>query len=126
MSWWRRIDPYNPKPVYLQIKDAVYISIAKGELTPGEKIPPIRELARLIGVNPGTVARAYKELAEEKIISTRAGGGSYISPHISDKIPEIRKELLMKHIQHLMDLASELGVTENELIDLIKGVLKNA
>ena len=124
MSWWKRVDPYNPKPVYSQIKEAIYIAIARGELAPGDKLPPIRDLAKEIGVNPGTVARAYRELAEEGIISTRAGGGSHINPHISKQIDDLKKRLLNRHIRQLIELSREVGITESELIGFIKGVLK--
>ena len=49
-------------PLYLQIAESVRRRIAAGELAPGDRLPPVREMARQWGCTPGTVVRAYAEL----------------------------------------------------------------
>jgi putative molybdopterin biosynthesis protein len=64
---------------YLQICDLVRARVARGELQPGERLAPVRELAAELGVNANTVARAYAELAREGVVVTHAGGGTHVA-----------------------------------------------
>jgi 2-aminoadipate transaminase len=61
-----------------QIVDAIEAAIAAGELVPGEKLPPTRELAELAGVNHLTAARAYRRLAELGLVAGRVGSGTFV------------------------------------------------
>ena len=67
-------------PIYIQIIDQVKHLIASGVLVPDDQLPTVRELADDLGVNFTTVARAYRLLDEEGLISTQHGRGTYILP----------------------------------------------
>ncbi|MDD5126530.1 MAG: substrate-binding domain-containing protein [Dehalococcoidales bacterium] len=71
--------------IYGQIADHLRRQVALGKLQAGDRLPAIRELAREYSLNPGTVARAYYELEREGIISTRRGGGSFVSAGASTR-----------------------------------------
>ena len=53
-------------------------AIAGGELGPGAKLPPTRSLAELAGVNHLTAARAYRQLAERGLVSSKVGSGTFV------------------------------------------------
>ncbi len=72
------VDPRSGVPIYLQLIEQVTRAIALGTLTPGEKLPTVKALALELIVNPNTVARAYRDLERDGIISTSAGRGSFI------------------------------------------------
>ncbi len=74
----------NESP-YRQIVDYFRTQIALGKLKPEERLPAIRDLARMLTLDPGTVARAYRELEQEGTIVTRLGKGSFISPQTKGK-----------------------------------------
>jgi DNA-binding transcriptional MocR family regulator len=61
-----------------QIVAAIEGAIADGEVMPGDKLPPTRELAELAGVNHLTAARAYRRLAEGGAVVSRVGSGTYV------------------------------------------------
>jgi DNA-binding transcriptional regulator YhcF (GntR family) len=61
-----------------QIVDVIEAAIGAGELAPGEKLPPTRELAELAGVNHLTAARAYRRLAELGLVTGRVGKGTFV------------------------------------------------
>jgi DNA-binding transcriptional MocR family regulator len=61
-----------------QIVDAIEAAITAGELAPGQKLPPTRELAELAGVNHLTAARAYRRLAERGLVAGRVGQGTFV------------------------------------------------
>ena len=53
------------KPIYIQIADNICEKILSGEMTPGSRIPSVREWGAKIGVNPNTVARSYEILTNK-------------------------------------------------------------
>jgi DNA-binding transcriptional MocR family regulator len=81
MSYKNRLSQLNrrhPRSLTGQIVDAFAEAIADGELAPGEKLPPTRELAELAGVNHLTAARAYRRLAELGLVNARVGKGTFV------------------------------------------------
>ncbi|MEV6263017.1 aminotransferase class I/II-fold pyridoxal phosphate-dependent enzyme [Streptomyces sp. NPDC051784] len=63
-----------------EIAASVERGVASGELDPGQVLPPMRELAALLGVNPNTVAAAYRTLRERGVIETAGRRGSRVRP----------------------------------------------
>jgi len=61
-----------------QIRDQLRTMIQSGQLEPGQRLPPVRELAQDLGVHFNTVARAYRLLAQEGWIALRHGRGAYV------------------------------------------------
>ncbi|MFG3549071.1 aminotransferase class I/II-fold pyridoxal phosphate-dependent enzyme [Streptomyces sp. NPDC047725] len=55
-------------------------AVGAGELEPGQALPPMRELAERLGVNPNTVAAAYRTLRERGVIETAGRRGSRVRP----------------------------------------------
>lgn len=58
------VDPYGGIPPYVQLKNQIKLARAKQELAPGDELPSIRALALQVGVGPGVVRRAYRELSQ--------------------------------------------------------------
>lgn len=63
-----------------EIAASVERAVGAGELGPGQLLPPIRELAERLGVNPNTVAAAYRTLRERGVIETAGRRGSRVRP----------------------------------------------
>ncbi len=82
-----KLDFRQHEPIYAQIVAHVKQSVATGSLRPGDQLPTVRQLAADLRVNFNTVARAYRMLDEEGIISTQQGRGTYIleQPHPVDQ-----------------------------------------
>lgn len=75
------IDPASPIPPFEQLRSGVLAAVSSGELAPGHRLPTVRKLAEDLGVAPGTVARAYRELEASGIIETRGRNGTFVSFH---------------------------------------------
>lgn len=73
------IDPSSPTPPFEQLRAAFVDAMASGELAPGHRLPTVRKLAEDLGVAPGTVARAYRELEASGLIETRGRNGTFVS-----------------------------------------------
>jgi 2-aminoadipate transaminase len=75
-----RLDKASETPLYAQLRDMLLSEIAQGRLSGGERLPPVRRLAELAGVNVMTVARAYKALTEAGAIAGRGALGTFVLP----------------------------------------------
>jgi len=73
------VDPHAPIPPYEQLRMQVIEGVRTGALSPGDKLPTVRRLAADLGLAPNTVARAYRELEQDKVIETRGRLGSFIA-----------------------------------------------
>ncbi|MGA4448524.1 PLP-dependent aminotransferase family protein [Ectopseudomonas chengduensis] len=65
-------------PTYLALVEAIALAIGRGELKPGERLPPQRRLAWTLGINPSTVMLAYREAARRHLVSGEVGRGTYV------------------------------------------------
>ncbi len=74
----KRLDSDSPIPLYWQVAEALRYRVATGELTPGERLPSLREAAEAWGINMHTVRRAYAELAGLGIVEVRARSGTVV------------------------------------------------
>lgn len=66
-------------PKYTRLASAIETGIAKGVLTPGAKLPAVRELAFQLSVTPGTVARAYSKLTDAGVLEAGVGRGTFVA-----------------------------------------------
>jgi DNA-binding transcriptional regulator YhcF (GntR family) len=73
-----RVNPDSHVPPYEQIRSQISTMAASGVLQRGSRLPAIRQLASDLGLAGGTVARAYRELEQEGIITTRGRHGTYV------------------------------------------------
>lgn len=67
--------------LYVEIAESIRRRIAAGELQPGDKLPPVRDMARRWGCTPGTVSRAYTQLAQDGLVAGRRGAGTCVLPN---------------------------------------------
>lgn len=73
------IDPAGPTPPFEQLRAQLIRAVSTGDLAPGARLPTVRRLADELGLAPGTVARAYRELEASGVIETRGRAGSFVS-----------------------------------------------
>jgi GntR family transcriptional regulator len=74
-----RIDREGDVPVGVQLAWALRGAIASGALKPGDRLPPLRDLAAEIGVNANTLRAAYAKLEADGLIDTRHGSGTFVT-----------------------------------------------
>ncbi|MEM6941770.1 MAG: PLP-dependent aminotransferase family protein [Pseudomonadota bacterium] len=67
------------RPKYKAVVSMIRDRISAGQLQPGEKLPPVRELAWLLKITPGTVARAYTVLTDCGVLQAEVGRGTFVS-----------------------------------------------
>lgn len=116
---WFHIDPSSGAPIYRQIVDQVRQAVAGGTLSPGDRLPPVRDLAVELAINPNTVARAYQDLEREGVIETSRGRGTFVSAGALKVADEERMERLAPVLDRLIAEAYLLGIPEDELTRLL-------
>ncbi len=116
---WVHIDPTSGVPIYLQIVQQIRSAAATGVLQEGEVLPSVRELAVELAVNPNTVAKAYRELQREGVISVARGTGTRVSPR-PPSIPDDEVSARLKSSAHRVAVeAYSLGVSREDLIHAV-------
>ncbi|EWT04672.1 MULTISPECIES: GntR family transcriptional regulator [Intrasporangiaceae] len=109
------LQPDDPTPPYQQVRRQLADLITAGLLGPGDRLPPLRQLAGDLGVAVGTVGRAYRELEQEGLLTSRRGGGTRVAAHA--RAPEGgRRQLLEGMAAEFVARARTLGFTDEEII----------
>lgn len=112
------IDTRSRDPIYTQLEKQIVRLINLGVYEPDQILPSVRALACDLGVNPNTVAKAYKNLEQKEIIYTVAGKGAFIS---STGLAEIHNSAVCELKKLLYD-AQNAGVEKTEILDIVNEV----
>lgn len=115
MSW--EFD--SSKPIYIQLVDFIKLKIISGELSIGEKLLSVRELAEEAGVNPNTMQRALVELERQGLVYTQRTSGRFVTEDI-EHIKAMRSEYATLKIKEVTSALLQLGYEHEELLTLIK------
>ena len=101
--------------IYQQLKDEVIRLCSIGILTADDQLPSVRALARELGINPNTVAKAYSQLEADGITYSVAGRGSFIRGDVF-QMSDVRKKMLGDFTEAARK-AKSLRFKKSELID---------
>ncbi|MCX6028794.1 MAG: GntR family transcriptional regulator [Chloroflexi bacterium] len=111
-----QVDPFNDVPVYQQIIEQVRLGVARGQLKPGDKLEPVRQLAERLAVNPSTVARAYQLLEHDGIIETNRRRGSVVArSDDADAVLALRENRLRSIVERPLVEALAQGYSPEEV-----------
>lgn len=108
----------DSRPIYEQIRDGLRKLIVTGAIATDEKLPSVRALASQLAINPNTIQRAYNELEKEGYTYTVPGKGSFACADVAGD--DTRKQTLMKKVREFLMELRYLGVSEEELLTLLK------
>ena len=115
-----RISDHDGVPIYVQLVRQIKYLVSSGQLTVEEQLPPVRKLAEQLVVNPNTVARAYRELEREGILTIRQGAGAFVADGGSPLARRERQRILIERIDMLLSEARHMKVDLDALITLIR------
>jgi GntR family transcriptional regulator len=108
-----KIDRSDPTLLHDQVAAQIRRAIADGEARPGERLPPARDFAAVMGVNTNTVLRALRLLRDEGLLEFRRGHGIHVAG-----TPE-RGAVIAKAIE-LVQLGRQNGYNRAELLEIIE------
>jgi GntR family transcriptional regulator len=114
------ISPHDGVPIYQQIANQVKYLVSSGRIAAGEQLPPVRKLAEELLVNPNTVARAYRELESEGVLSTRRGAGVFVSNTGSPLARREQNKILSDRVDALLAEARQMRFDVDSIVQLIR------
>jgi GntR family transcriptional regulator len=109
-----KIDPSDSAPLHEQVAGALRRAIADGEAQSGDRLPPARDLAAVLGVNTNTVLRSLRDLRDEGILEFRRGRGVTVGGGA------VSRSTIVTAVKDLLRLAQRNGYHQDDLIALIE------
>ena len=109
----------NDMPIYTQLVDKIKLSIVSGQLTPGEKLSTVRDLAAEAKVNPNTMQRAFQELERAGLVFSQRSSGRYVTEDV-EIIMEAKKAMARKYLDSFRKSMEQLGYTGEEILRLLE------
>ncbi len=109
------------KSIYLQISEMIENDILRDVLLEEERVPSTNELAKIYAINPATAAKGVNILVDNGILYKKRGIGMFVTKGAKAMIQEKRKEEFYESfLVRLLTEAKDLGITTNEIIEMIK------
>ena len=102
----------NQVALHEQVASEIRRAITDGEAKPGERLPPARDFAAVLGVNTHTILRAFHELRDEGVLEFQRGRGVTVSG-----TPD--RGLVLSRAKEFVRFARSRGVGREELVNLI-------
>lgn len=109
----------NNKPIYLQLLEDFKIKISVGDWKAGEKILPVRDLAKIYEVNPNTVQRALQELEREGLCLSKRTAGRFVTEDKSS-IDKLSNKAFYQLADDFITGSVNLNLGKDESIELLK------
>lgn len=118
-----RVVTTDPTPPFEQLRRQLAELISAGVLAPGDRLPPLRQLAADLGLAVGTVARTYRELERAGLVRSRRGGGTRVRQLEAPPSPGQVAESLRRHAEAFVQQARLLGARDGEVRDAVTAAL---
>lgn len=115
-----RVRPESPVPIYEQITAQLVFAVAAGDLSPGDRVPSVRDLSSELVVNPNTVVRAYQELERGGVLVARRGLGMEVAADGPKLCRERRKGIVLERLREALREAASAGLSDGEVCDLVR------
>lgn len=101
--------------LWIQIRNRIIFLIRSGQLTEGDRLPSVREVAVKQNVNFNTVAKAYKDLERDGLIQTKRGSGTFVSS-TAQQVGALSDSPLDVLIDELLESADSRGIGDDQLL----------
>ena len=108
-----KVNREEPTELHEQVAAEIRRALADGEAKPGERLPPAKDLAAVLGVNPNTVLRALRVLRDEGLLEFRRGRGITVAG-----TPE--RGAVVARAKELVEFARTQGYRVDELVEIIE------
>lgn len=105
-------------PIYLQIIRYIERGAAAGIVKNGDELPSRRVLSALLGVNPNTIQKAYRQLEDEGLVESHSGAKSLMTLD-DEKISRIRRDLIAADAGDFIRSMQGLGLGKSETLNLL-------
>jgi GntR family transcriptional regulator len=111
-----KLDLKSGVPFYRQVIDQVKAAIATETLSPGDRLPTVRQLAVDLSINPNTVSRAYTELELTGLVETQMGSGTFVGSRQVKPNDVEQRRMLNQLCQEFLSRVSTHGFTLDDVL----------
>jgi len=111
-----KLDLKSGVPFYRQVIDQVKAAIATETLSPGDRLPTVRQLAVNLSINPNTVSRAYTELELTGLVETQMGSGTFVGSRQVKPDDVEQRRMLNQLCQEFLSRVSTHGFTLDDVL----------
>jgi DNA-binding transcriptional regulator YhcF (GntR family) len=109
------------RPIFAQIAERIEEDILAGRLSEEEQVPSTNQFAALYQINPATAAKGVNLLVDQGILYKKRGLGMYVTPGARAQLLEKRREqFYVQYVVTMMREAEKLGITREQLADMIQ------
>lgn len=109
------------KPIFIQIREIIEDQIVNNQLKEEEQVPSTNQLVNFYRINHATVTKGVNQLVEEEILYKKRGIGIFVSKGAREILIAQRKKVFVEeYVIPLVEEAEKLGITESEVVDLVK------
>ncbi len=119
-----RLESRSGVPAYLQLMQQVKHALRLGILREGDQLPTVKEVTKMIVINPNTVSKAYRELENEGLVRGRIGSGTFVLARPSGPSPEVQTQLA-EEVAAWIVRARAADLDDEAIITLVRSVLHN-
>jgi len=113
------IDHHSGVPIYRQVIEQIRQQIMAGQLSEGEQLMSVRELAAQLRVNPMTISKAYALLEVEGLVERRRGVGLFAARLRKDKKIHTKAQLLEEILRKAAVTAVQFGIPEEKAREML-------
>jgi DNA-binding transcriptional regulator YhcF (GntR family) len=113
-------------PPYEQLRRQLTQLIESGALAPGQRLPPLRQLAGDLGLAVGTVARTYRELEADGLITAHRGGGSRVTKTLPEMTAGQKQQQLREYAFDYVLRARLLGAQDDTILDAVSQAISKS
>lgn len=119
-----QLDFASRVPIYEQLYTNIIQLASADVLKAGDRLPSVRTLASQLGVNPNTVAKAYRELEANGYIQSTVGRGSFITEKLTEN--NSQKQATLESFREAVVDAHKHGIVKEQLIAIVKEVFEGS
>lgn len=120
------INTGSAEPIYRQLLEQVRRMVAAGQLSAGQELPSVRELAGSLAVHPMTISKAYSLLEAEGVLERRRGLSMVVAQRHGKAQPaSARVELLRPTLQRAAQEARQLELPTAQVLALFRQILED-
>lgn len=111
----------DSRPIFVQIAERIEDDIIKGVLPEESQVPSTNQFASFYKINPATAAKGVNQLVDQGILYKKRGIGMFVTTGAREKLIKKRKdEFFEEYVVKMMQEAERLGITTEELTNMIK------
>jgi GntR family transcriptional regulator len=119
MNWQFESD----RPIYVQLKEQLFLMIVSGKYPSGAKLPAVRDLATEAAVNPNTLQKALSELERDGLVYTQRTSGRFVTED-EKMITQAKNALAIEQIEQFLKKMAGIGFTREETLALLEKKVK--